>query len=408
MSSTLGSRIRQIRKHQKKTLTDIAGNHLTKGMLSLIENDKAQPSMDSLHHIAKVLGVEINTLLEEHSIYDLRKMILNAHELYKNRAFNEVIQLLEPYLSVEKVHSYELATLATVYAKSLYMEKDKGWQDYLQLAESYFQSMHLYNEIAPLDLFKIAIFMWEKKYDQSLAYLREKRQEYEDAHIELDIIHELGFRYHEVGCLIFVGEIEEALSKVDENIIYQTKHKHFYRMDEYYRIAIIFSMIDQQEERMIHYLTKLDLLCDLFEDKNMIGFSLFLKAHIYNEYYHDYTKALTFTDELQKLFDDDVLYIEELETGKALYGLGQYEKALLSFKDLEQKDLGSLLELDQSLLVPRYSYQALCYEKLGDHTKAVTLAKKAQVEMKKLIKPIEYYNRFVNETYKQLTEQKKA
>ena len=95
--------------------------------------------MDSLHHIAKVLGVEINTLLEEHSIYDLRKMILNAHELYKNRAFNEVIQLLEPYLSVEKVHSYELATLATVYAKSLYMEKDKGWQDYLQLAESYFR-----------------------------------------------------------------------------------------------------------------------------------------------------------------------------------------------------------------------------------------------------------------------------
>lgn len=39
---SLGSRIRALRKQQGKTLADLAGERLTKGMLSLIENDKAQ------------------------------------------------------------------------------------------------------------------------------------------------------------------------------------------------------------------------------------------------------------------------------------------------------------------------------------------------------------------------------
>ena len=53
---TLGLRIRQLRKEQKLTLEALAGNKLTKGMLSLIENGKAQPSMESLSYIAERLG----------------------------------------------------------------------------------------------------------------------------------------------------------------------------------------------------------------------------------------------------------------------------------------------------------------------------------------------------------------
>ncbi len=37
---SLGSRIRTIRKQKKLTLATLAGEHITKGMLSLIENDK--------------------------------------------------------------------------------------------------------------------------------------------------------------------------------------------------------------------------------------------------------------------------------------------------------------------------------------------------------------------------------
>ena len=50
--STLGERIRTLRKQQKMTLEALAGTELTKGMLSLIENNKANPSMESLNYIA--------------------------------------------------------------------------------------------------------------------------------------------------------------------------------------------------------------------------------------------------------------------------------------------------------------------------------------------------------------------
>ena len=64
----LGERIKQIRKERKMTLAQVAGDRLTKGMLSLIENGKAQPSMESLQHIAGQLNVDIADLLQNDHI----------------------------------------------------------------------------------------------------------------------------------------------------------------------------------------------------------------------------------------------------------------------------------------------------------------------------------------------------
>jgi len=68
----LGDRIRKIRKQKKLTLEALAGTELTKGMLSLIENNKAKPSMESLVYIAERLGVEVTDLLEEVSTQEIR------------------------------------------------------------------------------------------------------------------------------------------------------------------------------------------------------------------------------------------------------------------------------------------------------------------------------------------------
>ena len=79
---TLGERIRKLRKQQKFTLEALAGSELTKGMLSLIENNKANPSMESLTYIAKRLGVEVSELLEEVSSRELREVLAQVEKLY--------------------------------------------------------------------------------------------------------------------------------------------------------------------------------------------------------------------------------------------------------------------------------------------------------------------------------------
>ncbi len=78
-------------------------------MLSLIENNKANPSMESLSYIAERLGVEVSELLEEVSTQELREVLEKAEKLYHTEfdeltdEYDQLITLVEPY--VEKLNA---------------------------------------------------------------------------------------------------------------------------------------------------------------------------------------------------------------------------------------------------------------------------------------------------------------
>ena len=129
--NTLGERIRKLRKEQKFTLEALAGDELTKGMLSLIENNKANPSMESLTYIAKRLGVEVSELLEEVSSQELREVLAQVEKLY-NTEFDDLldereqlIALVEPYAS-KLTQGYEAARLLELYSRTLHYEKRRA------------------------------------------------------------------------------------------------------------------------------------------------------------------------------------------------------------------------------------------------------------------------------------------
>ena len=73
----LGERIRKIRKEQKMTLVDLAGDEITKGMLSLIENEKSRPSIETLEYLAKRLNVSIGYLTRDGDEEWTREMVEN-------------------------------------------------------------------------------------------------------------------------------------------------------------------------------------------------------------------------------------------------------------------------------------------------------------------------------------------
>ena len=118
--STLGERIRKLRKQQKMTLEALAGTELTKGMLSLIENNKANPSMESLNYIAKQLGVEVTELLEEISGQELREVLDQAELLLNTKYYDlsdeleQVKNLIEPYIP-RLTQGYEATRLLDIY-----------------------------------------------------------------------------------------------------------------------------------------------------------------------------------------------------------------------------------------------------------------------------------------------------
>ena len=59
----IGQRIKALRKEKKLTQSQLAEGIITKSMLSMIENGKAEASMRSLREIAKRLDVTVQSLL---------------------------------------------------------------------------------------------------------------------------------------------------------------------------------------------------------------------------------------------------------------------------------------------------------------------------------------------------------
>jgi transcriptional regulator with XRE-family HTH domain len=65
----LGNAIKQTRLEQGKTIKDIADEaHITISLLSQIENNKANPSINSLMAIAKALNTPISEFFNDHEI----------------------------------------------------------------------------------------------------------------------------------------------------------------------------------------------------------------------------------------------------------------------------------------------------------------------------------------------------
>ena len=62
---TLGQKIRSLRKERGLTQASLCGEHMTRNMLSQIENDLATPSLPTVTFLAKQLSVPIGYLLDD-------------------------------------------------------------------------------------------------------------------------------------------------------------------------------------------------------------------------------------------------------------------------------------------------------------------------------------------------------
>ncbi len=64
-SLPIGERIKELRLSKKMTQQEVVGDHITRNMLSKIENNSATPSVRTLEYIAGKLGVPPGVLLSE-------------------------------------------------------------------------------------------------------------------------------------------------------------------------------------------------------------------------------------------------------------------------------------------------------------------------------------------------------
>jgi len=389
-------------------LEALAGDELTKGMLSLIENNKANPSMESLSYIAERLGVEVVELLEEVSTYELRALLEKAEILYNTEfdvrtdEYTQLITLVEPYVP-KLTQGYESARLLEIYSRCIYYEKKSGWQVFSDRAATMYDLMNIIPRRASIGIFRAFVKFTEHNYAQSLSTLLHERSEIEARNAFIDPMTRLDLDYMEAVLLFAVGDSESAIRVMKSGIEFSRQERVFYRIDHLYRLATAHAIMEEDEDQYAYYLKKLTQYGDFTEDKEAIFFTKFAEVHYLNSFKKSYKEAQEQWDQFldKGKYSNDYSPFINLEKGKSFFGLNEFEHALVALEKVKIADY-THHPFDLSIFYEKDAYKALCYMELGNLIEARRLAGLAMQNISMM--PRTPYKDFILETYELLTK----
>ena len=147
MTAQIGEKIRFLRKKRKLTQSQLAGEGITRNMLSLIENGSAAPSIQTLEYLSQRLGVSpayffINSLSDSDEYTN--KINRQIKDLYKEKEYQKAIELLEKTYTYKKDELSDEMLLIAAEA-SMHTGKKKLLRGAFESATEYFRSAREYS-----------------------------------------------------------------------------------------------------------------------------------------------------------------------------------------------------------------------------------------------------------------------
>ena len=376
----LGERIKSMRKERKMTLADVAGERLTKGMLSLIENGKANPSMESLQYIAERLNISVSDLLQEPEIDGISQLLDEAESLYLEyvRTFSKereqeikmiFKQKLEPLFTERAINhsSYQEVRLFEIYLKGKFAFNEAINREQIEQLVNDYEELRAYSRVIQMYTF---IGMYDfyngKDYAAALPWLNkgiEKLEKYEHLMDTLDII---DFYYTLTIVYSAVNDVEKTEAYLEKVMLLWKNKKLIYRHNDFYRFMYYLSLQQGHREKMAHYLKKMQDFVTLVEDpiEQIMVDAIVLT---YSNYVlKDYAKTLSYTYEK---YDERLVKLAEpflcSEQGYALLMLGRYEEAIEKLQAIVIPDT-NVHPIDLATIYHGFAMRALAQFKLGN------------------------------------------
>ena len=95
--SRIGARIKELRKSKNMTQSELAGESITRNMLSRIENGLALPSLQTLLYIADSLTVPVSVLLDDTLLCDhtIAEAVRKAHDFMKEGLYDKALDVIK-------------------------------------------------------------------------------------------------------------------------------------------------------------------------------------------------------------------------------------------------------------------------------------------------------------------------
>lgn len=395
----VGINIKRIRNEKGMTITDLANEHVSRGMISLIENGKTQPSIERLQHIANQLDVDLSELTEIISRSEIRQVLHESTRLYRlqeNEALIQAIELIQPFLT-RLSKNYEAAQLYELYARCLYnlyihanhlYEEidDNTWNDYIFKAMAIYEdlqmdwrSINLWGFLAKIEFFTANYTKSLQLIDKGLGSLDiENSLETKTTYLELMVI--------KINTHFSLGQHDIAHKELDNLLQFSRKTQVFIH---YYALLTMKTLLlyDQQ-----HYSEARNFLKQTTDYVTLLQLGELEIEHtivnIFIEQFYEKNdaKALEIADKLENQVTNKATlsptalkafsaFIHNLKA-RSYTSLGHYEKARKLFEKnpLKLNDFFRLAPYDLAVRMIWKSYAALSYHHTGEKQMAKKLA----------------------------------
>ncbi len=141
---TIGEKIKKVRIEKELTQSELAGAYITRNMLSAIENNKANPSMDTIIHLANQLDLPLSYLVSDDCdifLYKKAQAMPNILAAFKSNDYKSCISFIDNIEGRDDELNYLLAiSYFEIGVRLLRNGSFKSANKYLKLAQQHGKS----------------------------------------------------------------------------------------------------------------------------------------------------------------------------------------------------------------------------------------------------------------------------
>lgn len=363
--TTIGEKIRHLRKSMGLTQSELAGDFMTKSMLSQIENGRAYPSMRTLQYLASRLKQDPAYFLEEPSAVPIRDLLREVEQAAKAKDYEQVIARIKPVLD-DLPATVDAARLLEYYVAACFYTGSEGEQaeQAVQQAVEIYERFGLYVESVKVKYMRYALLFTKEAYMESLRLIRSLQKEYNSKQTSRDILFEIQLYYAESVSLSAVGQYAESRDVMLKALQLSKEEGVFHLTDHFYRMLAQSCMLTGETEHLWDYLKKARMFAEVAESEESLSYVEHTELRILNwEGRHEDVLQRAKQAANLRRFDEENYW---LQIGIAQYALGRYEEALNALSRIQTpRRQSDLHPLDKARAYSAYAYRALTLAKLG-------------------------------------------
>ena len=108
----IGEKIKTIRKEKKMTQSSLAGQHITRNMLSSIERGAANPSLETMEYISKKLGTPLAYFFSDNDslfFFEKEKSIKRIRDAFAAKSYKHCIEMCQRLSDCDDEIAYMLS-----------------------------------------------------------------------------------------------------------------------------------------------------------------------------------------------------------------------------------------------------------------------------------------------------------